>query len=121
MSFAGRRFNHTAPCAVKRAGIADEIRLVVDHPAIQAAIRDFGSPSAPTPFLRSSDSLLAHEQRGRSASAGDLFRLVANDCRNPRFEIFGRFDSLAVHGFSLKLYSKTQLLSSAFPATTEAG
>jgi len=25
MSFAGRTFNHTAPCAVKRAGIVDDI------------------------------------------------------------------------------------------------
>jgi hypothetical protein len=48
--------------------------------------------SSPTPFLRSDHSLVAHHQRVRSASAGDLFRLVANDRRNPKLEFFNGFD-----------------------------
>jgi hypothetical protein len=48
------------------------------------------SPSSP--FLHSGRSLLAHQQRVWSASAADVFRLVANDRRNPRFEIFGALD-----------------------------
>src|SRR5262249_22675304 len=43
-------------------------------------------------FLRSDHSLPAHQHRVWWGSASDVFRLVANDCRNPRFEIFGRFD-----------------------------
>jgi hypothetical protein len=41
--------------------------------------------------MRFNYSLLSREHRVRSAGSGDVFTLVANDRRDTRFEIFGRF------------------------------
>ena len=44
------------------------------------------------PFLSSNSSLLAHQQRVWGARSGDVFSLVADDCCDSSFEVFGSLD-----------------------------
>jgi hypothetical protein len=81
------------------------------------AYAEFSISCLPAPaFLRSSDSLVAHQHRVPRANLGDVFTLVAYDRSNTRFEIFERFD-WPLHWFSAVALRASRELCGIMPRT----